>query len=166
MIPPTTEAAEEIADLRNRWMRAEAEIANVRIRARRDVDEARLYAVQKFATDMVEGVENLKRGLDTLPSAKPGESALLTTFREGFSEVERNFCALLKRNGVEREVAAGRPFDANLHQAVAEEETELLPPQVVVRALSSGWLLHGRLLRPAMVVVAKAPAAAQTDTFR
>ncbi|WP_284945054.1 nucleotide exchange factor GrpE [Acidisoma cladoniae] len=166
MIAPTPEPAEEIAKLRDRWMRAEAEIANVLTRARRDVDEARLYAIQKFATDMVEGVETLQRGLDTLPAPKPGEPALLTTLRDGFSAVERNFCAMLKRNGVEREVSAGRLFDANLHQAMAEEENEYLPPGAVIRTLSSGWLLHGRLLRPAMVVVAKAPAPARTNTTR
>jgi len=146
----------EVAELRDRWMRAEAEIANVRTRARRDVDDARLYAVQKFATDVVEGVENLRRDLDSLPSPAPGEPAAITSLRDGFEGIERGFIALLARNGIERVEAVGQPFDAGRHQAMAEQENTA-PPGTVVHAHSAGWTLHGRLLRPAMVVVAKAP---------
>ncbi len=149
-------AEDEAAELRDRWLRAEAEIANIRTRARRDVDDARRYAVQRFATDVVEGVENLRRGLDSLPSPAPGESAAITSLRDGFEGIERGFIALLARNSVERVEAVGMPFDAGRHQAMAEQESTA-PPGTVVHAHSAGWTLHGRLLRPAMVVVAKAP---------
>ena len=145
------------ADYRDRWMRAEADMANVRTRARRDVDDARLHAVQKFATDVVDGVENLRRGLDSLPPPTPGEPPIVADLRDGFSGIERNFLALLKRNGVEREEPMGVPFDANRHQAMSEHESPAIPPGTIVQALSAGWTLNGRLLRPAMVVVAKAP---------
>ena len=149
----------EVADMRERWMRAEAETANVRARARRDVDETRQYAVQKFATDVVEAAENLRRGLDSLPAAETGETAIVTKLREGFEGVERSFVALLERNGIQKADPTGALFDPNLHQAMAEQESYAHPPGTVIQAWSQGWTLNGRLLRPAMVVVAKAPLA-------
>ncbi len=147
----------ELAEMRDRWMRAEAETANVRARARREADDARQFAVQKFATDVVEAAENLRRGLDSLPAHQDGEGALIVKMREGFEGVERSFIGLLERNGIVRVDPTGALFDANLHQAMAEEVTDAHPPGTVVRAWSHGWTLNGRLLRPAMVVVAKAP---------
>ena len=158
IIPDTTG---EVADLRDRWLRAEAEITNVRNRARRDVEDARQYGLQKFVADVVDGVENLKRGLDSLPPAHAGEPAIDGILRDGFAETERNFLALLKRHGVTREEALGAVFDPNLHQAVAEQKTSTASPGTVIKVLSSGWMLNGRLLRPAMVIVAKAPPAAK-----
>jgi molecular chaperone GrpE len=160
-----SEAARRIADLeaerdefRDRWMRAEAETQNVRARARREVDEVRQYAVQKFAKDVVEAAENLRRGLGSLPAATPGEPDIVTKLRDGFEGVERSFVALLERNGILGDDPAGKPFDANLHQAMAEQATTEHPPGTVVQAWSRAWTLNGRLLRPAMVVVAKAEA--------
>lgn len=149
----------EVADMKDRWMRAEAEMANVRARARRDVDETRQYAVQKFAADVVEAAENLRRGLDSLPKAEPGQPEIVARMREGIEGVERSFLALLERNGIRREDPTGQPFDPNLHQAMAEQESVLHKPGTVLAAWTPVWTLHGRLLRPAMVVVAKAPQA-------
>src|SRR5579872_1720445 len=98
----------EVAELKDRWMRSEAEIANVRARARREVDETRQYAVQKFATDVVEAAENLKRGLDSLPPAEPGQPEIVSKLREGLSGIERNFLAVLERNGIRREDPTGQ----------------------------------------------------------
>ncbi len=149
----------EVAELKDRWMRTEAEIANVRARAKRDVDETRQYAVQKFATDVVEAAENLKRGLSSLPPSVPGELDIVTKVRDGFIGVERSFLGLLERNGIKRDDPTGAMFDANLHQAMAEQETDAHPAGTVLQAWTNAWTLNGRLLRPAMVVVAKAPAA-------
>ena len=148
----------ELAEMKERWMRAEAENANVRARARKDVDDTRQYAVQKFATDVVEAAENLKRGIDSLPPATDDQPAIVAKVREGLEGVERSFLSTLERNGIKREDPVGQPFDPNLHQAMAEQESDLHPPGTVIQAWSQGWTLHGRLLRPAMVVVAKAPA--------
>jgi len=156
------EAAKRIADLeaerddfRDRWMRAEAETQNVRARSKREVDETRQYAVQKFAKDVVEAAENLRRGLSSLPSPEPGEPEIVTKLRDGFEGVERSFVGLLERNGIVGEDPVGKPFDANLHQAMAEQATSEHPPGTVVQAWSRAWTLNGRLLRPAMVVVSK-----------
>ena len=147
----------ELAEMKDRWVRAEAETANVRARTRREVDETRQYAVQKFATDVVEAAENLRRGLDAIPAAAEGEPELVGRLRDGFAGVERNFLAVLERNGIKREDPTGQKFDPNLHQAMAEQESAAHPPGTVMHAWTQGWTLHGRLLRPAMVVVAKAP---------
>ena len=140
--------------------RAEAETANVRTRAKRDVDDARQYATQKFARDVAEAAENLRRGLDAIPPVASDEIALVGRLRDGFTGVERSFLDLLDRNGVKREDPTGAMFDPNLHQAMAEQETADHPAGTVIQAWTQAWTLNGRLLRPAMVVVAKAPAAA------
>jgi molecular chaperone GrpE len=147
----------EVAELKDRWMRSEAEIANVRARARREVDETRQYAVQKFATDVVEAAENLRRGIDSLPPAEPDQPEIVAKLREGLEGVERNFLAVLERNSIKREDPTGTPFDPNLHQAMAEQESEAHQPGTVIHAWTPAWTLNGRLLRPAMVVIAKAP---------
>lgn len=156
-----------MADFRDRWMRAEAEIANVRSRAKRDVDEARQYAVQKFATDVVEGVENLHRGLESLPRPGAGEPDLLSSLRTGFEGIERNFLTLLERHGVSREdVAIGEAFDPERQQAMSEQEATTAKSGTILHVLSAGWALNGRLLRPAMVIVAKASPAGADPTHR
>jgi molecular chaperone GrpE len=147
----------ELAEMKDRWVRAEAETANVRARTRREVDETRQYAVQKFAADVVEAAENLRRGLEAVPAAAEGEPEIVTRLRDGFAGVERSFLTLLERNGIKREDPTGQKFDPNLHQAMAEQESAAHPPGTVMHAWTQGWTLHGRLLRPAMVVVAKAP---------
>ena len=149
----------EAAELKDRWMRAEAEMANVRARARREVDETRQYAVQKFAADVVEAAENLRRGLDSLPAAEAGDPPIVARLRDGFEGVERSFLALMERNGIRREDPTGQAFDPNFHQAMGEQESVAHAPGTVMQAWTPAWTLHGRLLRPAMVVVAKAPPA-------
>jgi len=149
----------EAAEMKDRWMRAEAEMANVRARAKRDVDETRQFAVQKFGRDVAEAAENLRRGLQSIPAAGPSEPEIVGKLREGFEGIERSFLALLERNGITGTDPTGATFDPNLHQAMAEQETADHPPGTVLQAWSLAWTLHGRLLRPAMVVVAKAPAA-------
>jgi molecular chaperone GrpE len=149
----------ELAEMKDRWMRSEAENANVRARARRDADDARQYAVQKFATDVVEAAENLKRGIDALPPVAEDQPAIVGKVREGLEGVERSFIGILERNGIKKEDPVGKTFDANLHQAMAEQESTEHKPGTVMQAWSACWTLHGRLLKPAMVVVAKAPPA-------
>jgi molecular chaperone GrpE len=149
----------ELAEMRDRWLRAEAETQNVRNRSRREVEEVRQFGVQAFARDVVEAAENLKRGLDSIPPPTPGEPELVARLRDGFAGVERSVVALLERNGIRREDPVGALFDPNLHQAMAEQETVEHPPGTIIQAWSAAWTLNGRLLRPAMVVVAKAPPA-------
>lgn len=154
----------ELQEMKDRWVRSEAEMANVRARAHREVNETRQYAVQKFAQDVVEAADNLQRGLTSLPAVTEGEPAIVTKLREGLDGIERNFISILERNGIKREDPTGTPFDPNLHQAMAEQESAVHEPGSVLQAWTPAWTLHGRLLRPAMVVVAKAPPAELTGS--
>jgi len=147
----------ELAEMKDRWIRAEAETANVRARAQREVNETRQYAVQKFAQDVVEAAENLHRGLESLPATSDNEPEIVTRLREGIEGIERNFLNIMERNGVKREDPTGAQFDPNLHQAMAEQESAAHPAGSVMHAWTPVWTLNSRLLRPAMVVVAKAP---------
>ena len=144
-------------DMRDRWLRAEAEMQNIRTRAKRDVDDTRQYAVQKFAADVVEAAENLRRGLTSLPPAGPDEPASVAKLREGLDGVERSFVGILERNGIKRVDPTGQPFDANLHQAMSEQPSDEHPAGHVMQAWTQSWTLNGRLLKPAMVVVSKGP---------
>ena len=145
----------EVAQLREKWLRAEAEMQNLRTRARREAEEARLYAVQKVARDVVETAENLRRGLDSLPPAAEDEPELLAKLRNGFAGVERGFATMLERHGVQKQDATGKPFDPELHQAMSEQPApEGVEPGTVLQAWTPAWTLNGRLLKPAMVVVA------------
>jgi len=145
----------ELALMRDRWLRSEAEMQNLRARTKREVEDARAYAVQKFARDVVEAADNLHRGLEALPPPQEGEAELLTKLRGGFEGVERAFLSILERNGVVRHDASGKPFDPELHQAMAQQPApEGVPSGTVIQAWTPAWTLNGRLLKPAMVVVA------------
>ena len=98
-------------EMRDKWMRSEAEMANLRARTKREIDETRQYAVQKFARDVTEAADNVKRGLDSLPQAGADEPPVVAKLREGFEGVERSFTALLERNGIKREDPTGAVFD-------------------------------------------------------
>ncbi|HWA80499.1 MAG TPA: nucleotide exchange factor GrpE [Acetobacteraceae bacterium] len=149
----------EKESFRDRWMRAEAEIANVRARTKREVEDARLFAVQAFARDIVEVAENLRRGLESLPKAAGNEPEVVSRLREGFAGIERGFLTALERNGIRREDPTGAVFDPNRHQAMAEQPSAEHPPGIVLSAWTPAWTLNGRLIRPAMVVVSKGEPA-------
>ncbi|CDG40701.1 MULTISPECIES: nucleotide exchange factor GrpE [Asaia] len=145
----------QVEEFRDKWMRSEAEMQNYRTRAKREVEDARQYAVQKFAKDVVEAAENLQRGLASLPPKAEGEEGLVAKLREGFESTERSFLGILERNGITCQHPVGEVFDANLHQAMAEQPSDEHAEGTVMQAWTPTWTLHGRLLKPAMVVVAK-----------
>lgn len=144
----------ELTGMKDRWMRAEAEMQNLRARAKRELEEARQYTIQKFARDVVEAAENLQRGIASLPPTQEGEGGLVSKLREGFEGTERSFLAILERNGITRQDPEGHAFDADKHQAMQEQDSPDHAPGHVVQAWTPTWLLNNRLLKPAMVVVA------------
>jgi len=146
---------EELAEVKDRWVRSEAENQNIRTRAKREVEDARQYSVQKFARDVVEAAENLQRGIASLPAHTESEDTLITKLREGLQGTERSFLGILERHGITCEDPTGKPFDANLHQAMAEQPSDQHTPGHVMQAWTPAWKLKDRLLKPAMVVVAK-----------
>ncbi|MES2711257.1 MAG: nucleotide exchange factor GrpE [Pseudomonadota bacterium] len=147
----------EVANMRDKWLRAEAEMQNLRTRTQREVQDARNFAVQRFARDVVEQADNLHRGLAAIPAATDGEPELFTKLRGGFESLERAFSAMLERHGITRQDATGKAFDPELHQAMAEQPAPIgTEPGTVLQAWTPTWTLNGRLLKPAMVVVASA----------
>ncbi|MDF7673623.1 nucleotide exchange factor GrpE [Acetobacteraceae bacterium ESL0709] len=151
----------EAAEMKDRWMRAEAELQNLRARTKRDLEDARQYAVQKFARDVVEGAENLQRALSALPPAREDESDLIKKMREGLETTERSFLSILERHGIRRQDPTGQTFDANLHQAMQEQHSDDHAPGQVIQAWTPAWTLKDRLLKPAMVIVASQSSTGQ-----
>ena len=146
----------ELSLMKDRWMRSEAEMANLRMRAKRELEDVKNYAVQKFATDVVEAADNMRRGLDSIPPITESEAPIVTKLRDGFLGVEKSFLALLQRNGITKEDPIGAAFDPKRHEAMSEVASSTQSPGTVLQALSPAWTLNGRLLRPAIVIVAKA----------
>jgi len=152
--PPAEDGAAELAAMRDRWVRAEAEMQNLRARHKRELEDARNYAVTRFARDVADAAENLRRGLDALPAAS-GDEDPVAKLRGGFEGVERAFLSMLERHGVKAEDPKGKAFDPELHQAMAEQPApDGVAPGTVITAWTPAWTINGRLLKPAMVVVA------------
>ena len=162
--PPTPEervvALEaELADVHDRLLRALAETENTRRRAQRERADAEKYSVAKFAGDMLSVADNLRRALDSLPE-KEARDDRTRSLLDGVAATERELLAAFERYSLKRIDPKGEKFDHNFHQAVFEMENTGRPAGTVVEVLQPGYVLHDRLLRPAMVGVAKGGALA------
>jgi molecular chaperone GrpE len=147
----------EIADLKDRLLRALAESENVRRRSEREKQDASQYAVTKFARDMLSVADNLKRALDAYPpEARAGATPQLKAVIEGVEATERHLQSTLERHGIKLIDTTGAKFDPNLHQAIAEVPAQGKPPGSIMNVVQTGYLIADRLLRPAMVTVARA----------
>ena len=146
----------EVAELRGELLRALAETENVRRRAQREREDVGKYAISNFARDLVSVVDNLRRALDSVPEAARADETLAGTLA-GVEMTEREFLAVLERHGIRRIEPKGEKFDHNLHQAMFEVETAETPAGTVVEVMQPGYAIADRLLRPAMVGIAKAP---------
>jgi molecular chaperone GrpE len=152
----------ELASTKDRLLRALAETENTRRRAARERDDALKYGAGALAKDLLSAADNLRRALDSLPEAEAADErtrALLA----GVAATERELLAAFERHGIRRVDPKGERFDHNLHQAVFEVENSGRPGGTVVEVLQPGWVLHDRLLRPAMVGVAKEAARPAGD---
>jgi len=145
----------EVVRLKDQALRALAEAENTRRRAQREIEDNNKYAVANFARDVLPLADNLRRALDTLTPEERAANEKLEKFAQGIELVEREFLATLDRHHVKRVDPLGQAFDHNLHQAVMQLEAADKPGGTVVQVLQPGYTIHGRLLRPAMVVVAK-----------
>jgi molecular chaperone GrpE len=134
---------------RDRALRMAAEAENTRRRLERDKSDAVQYAAASFARDMLTVSDNLGRALEALPA--DAADAL----RTGLEATQRELVAIFERHGIKRVPAVGLPLDPNAHQAMGEVEADA-EAGTVVAELQAGWTLKDRLLRPALVTVAKA----------
>jgi molecular chaperone GrpE len=144
----------ELAEQKDRLLRALAETENVRRRAQREREDASRYAVTGFAKDLLSTADNLRRALDSLPEAEVKDERTRSLLA-GVAATERELLSVFERHGIRRIDPKGEPFDHNFHQAIFEAEREDQPSGTVVEVLQPGYVLHDRLLRPAMVGVAK-----------
>jgi molecular chaperone GrpE len=157
---------------KDRALRALAEVENVRKRLERERDDARTYSVTRFARDLLTVADNLARALAAIPAdarAKADDS--IKSVIDGVEATERELQAALGRHGIKPIEAQGQRFDPHLHQAIAEVPAQGAEPGTVVNVVQQGYTIGDRLLRPAMVTVAKGSAArtnggagAQLDT--
>ena len=149
---------------RDRALRALAEVENVRKRLERERDEARLYSVARFARDILTVADNLSRALAALtPDLRNTANDALRAVLEGVEATQRELQSALGRHGVRPIEAEGKRFDPHLHQAIAEVPAQNAEPGTVMHVVQEGYTIGDRLLRPAMVTVAKAAAMAPAN---
>jgi molecular chaperone GrpE len=158
---PVGEPADELSELRDKaaenwdkYLRAVAELENVRKRAARDVENARKFALERFASELLAVRDSLEMGLATAGTAG------VEDLREGSQATLKQLAATLERFGVTEVDPEGEPFDPAVHEAMTVQPSPEVEPGTVVAVYQKGYLLNGRLLRPARVVVAAAPDGA------
>jgi molecular chaperone GrpE len=153
--------AKEAADARDKMLRTLAEMENLRKRTTREVADARTYGITGFARDVLDIADNLQRALDAVPAearaaADPGLKALI----EGVELTERSLLNALEKNGVKKFDPMGQKFDPNFQQAMFEVPDASVPAGTVVQVIQAGFTIGERVLRPALVGVAKGGAKA------
>jgi molecular chaperone GrpE len=142
----------ENASLRDRLLRALAEVENTRRQTDRRVDDTRKFAIAEFARELLPVMDNLQRVIDASGRAADHDNSALV---QGTEATLRLFVQTLGRFGVNKIDALGRRFDPALHEAIIEADDPSQPPGTVIRVVEDGYMINERLLRPARVVVAK-----------
>lgn len=143
------ELEQELAETRDQALRAVAEAQNSRRRAEQDVEKARKFALEKFVKELLPVVDSLEKALDAMQEGAD------ETHREGVSMTLKMQLDVLGKFGVEVVEPAGEPFDPQYHEAMAMVPNPELEPNTVMEVMQKGYLLNGRLVRPAMVVVSQ-----------
>jgi molecular chaperone GrpE len=151
----------ELGETRDKMLRTLAEMENLRKRTSREVSDAKTYGITGFARDVLDIADNLQRALDAVPSearaaADPGLKALI----EGVELTERSLLNALEKNGVKKFDPTGQKFDPNFQQAMYEVPDPSVPAGTVVQVVQAGFMIGERVLRPALVGVAKGGAKA------
>lgn len=146
----------ENEELKDRFIRIAADMENLRRRTARDVRDARAYAVTNFARDMLGVGDNLRRALEAIPQeARDAGDAGFKALIEGVEMTERDMLGALERHGVKKLEPKGEKFDPNFHQAMFEVPNPEVPHNSVFEVVQAGYVIGDRVLRPAMVGVAK-----------
>ncbi|SFU78607.1 molecular chaperone GrpE [Methylobacterium sp. 174MFSha1.1] len=146
----------EKLDLKDKLLRTLADMENLRRRTEREVTDARTYAVTNFARDMLNAADNIRRALESVPAdARAAAEGPLKALVDGIELTERDLLKTLERHGVKRVEPQGQRFDPNLHQAMFEVPNPDVTSGTVVQVVQSGYVIGDRVLRPALVGVAK-----------
>lgn len=147
-------AEDAATEFRDQFLRTAAELENVRRRASRDVESAHRFGVERFAREMLAVVDSLEAGREAARAA--GEEGAVA---EGMEATLRLLLSVLEKFGVTPVEAAGAPFDPQAHEAIMTQPTGEAAPDTVLSVIQPGYRIHDRLLRPARVIVARAPDA-------
>jgi molecular chaperone GrpE len=148
----------EISTLKDQLLRALAEVENVRRRAQREREDTAKFAVAGFSKELVVVADNLRRALDAVPADTRAGSEPVNNLMVGIEATERQLFAAFERAGIRKMSPQGEHFDPNFHQVMFEVENTGKPAGTVIQVLQDGYTLNGRLLREAMVGVAKGGA--------
>ncbi len=148
---------QQLAEMKDRALREMAEAENTRRRAQKEREDTAKYAVANFAKDMLAIGDNFRRALEAIPqgNADPAVKNLIA----GVEATERQFLATLDRFGIKKIEPLGQIFDPNFHQAMLEVNAPDQPPGTITQVLQAGYVIHDRLLREALVAVAKGGSA-------
>jgi molecular chaperone GrpE len=149
------ETHERTRDAQERTIRAAADLENYRKRAQKEKEEVQRFGSEKLLKDLLPVLDNLDRALDAA-----AKSPDIDSFQKGVAMTRKSFEDALGRHGVKPFSAKGQPFDPRMHEAIQQVETAQVPAGHVAHEVVRGFLLNDRLVRPAMVVVARAPAEA------
>jgi len=151
-------AQSTVSDQKDSVIRAKAEVDNIRRRAAQDVEKARKFALEKFASEMLTTVDNLERALQSIDKEDESKKGVI----EGIELTLQGLTASLEKFGVKAVDPQDQPFNPELHQAMSMQEVPGVVPNTVIAVMQKGYELNGRLIRPAMVMVSKAAPVVDT----
>ena len=151
-------AKSTVSDQKDSVIRAKAEVDNVRRRAAQDVEKARKFALEKFASEMLTTVDNLERALQSIDKDDESNKAII----EGIELTYQGLLASLEKFAIKAIDPQDQPFNPELHQAISMQEVEGVAANTVIAVMQKGYELNGRLIRPAMVMVSKAQPSIDT----
>ena len=166
MVPAeqVTAALEAASDFKDKMLRALAEMENLRKRTEREVVDARQYGIASFARDVLQVADNMHRALDAIgDELRNSADANVKALVEGVDLTERELQKVLEKHGVKLFSPLGEKFDPNFHQAMYEVPDGSAAPGTVAQVIQPGYLIGERMLRPAMVAVAKAAPKSAND---
>ncbi|WP_407349941.1 nucleotide exchange factor GrpE [Congregibacter variabilis] len=146
---------DELGRARDQALRAQADAQNAQRRADQDVEKARKFALERFCSELLPVVDNLERALEAIN----GDDPALGSITEGVDLTLKSFVDALRKFHIEQLDPVGEPFDPQHHQAMSMIENPDAEPNTVLAVMQKGYTLNGRLVRPAMVMVSKAPSA-------
>ncbi len=156
--------AAEVSELKDKLLRTLAEQENLRRRTEREVSDSRQYAVTSFAREMLIVADNLRRAIQAVPPEARATDPALSTLMDGVDATERGLEQTLTKFGVRQISPKGQKFDPGFHQAMYEVETADSPPGTVTDVIQAGYVIGERVLRPALVALAKAPRPSADDS--
>ena len=156
------QAQEEAAKMKDQYVRSEAEMANLRRRVEKDVENAHKFGQEKLSKELLAVADNLERAI----ISTEGENVDVNAIKEGVEMTLKGLQDVFSKFNIEAIDPQGEPFDPQLHQAMSMVENPEVEPNTVIAVMQKGYQLHGRLIRPAMVMVSKggAPTAKIDET--